>query len=403
MKPLAYLLLTICALSIIVGCNQAESIAEAPTVSAVVIEPTEVALEPVEVPTNTVVPPTPTNTLPPPATFTLEPTVIPTSTPIPTDTPTAVPTATETPRPTATLRPTVTPIPTEESTGGKIPSGDDLDRAWQYISYGSRPAPRPGAAASPGSPTPYLSRYQLITFYGSPWGRGLGILGNNPVQDTIRLLWGMTEQYQPLDGRHAMATYHMVTTVANQSPPDYRHHVETPVMEVWIANADNHEAAVIIDIQPGHANLMDEFNRVKGFLYNPHVHLAIDPEFLMRGEQIPNVHIGKITAAEINMIQAEMNQIALEMGVNRVLIIHQFKDSMVEGIDQIVNYPHVELVVDADGAFVAGAKMAGYSKYANQAPYDYGGIKIFFEYDDRVIPPEEIMLLSPPPAIIVYQ
>lgn len=400
MKPLAYLLLIICTATVIIGCsNQAQTIAEVATSAPITVAPTD----PPPPPTETLAP-TPTNTLPPPPTFTLEPTA--TNTLIPTETPTPLPTETPTPPPTATLRPTVTPAPTETPTEepfGVIPSGDDRDRAWQYINYGSRPAPRPGAAASPGSPTPYLSRYQLITFYGSPWGRGLGILGNNPVQDTIRLLWGMAEQYQHLDSRHAMATYHMVTTVANQSPPDYRHHVETSVMEVWIANANNNEAAVIIDIQPGHADLMDEFNRVKGFLYNPHVHLALDPEFLMRGEQIPNVHIGRITAEEINMVQAEMNQIALEMGVNRVLIIHQFKDSMVENIDQIINYPHVELVIDADGAFDAGAKMIGYSKYANQAPYDYGGIKIFFEYDDRVIPPEEIMTLSPRPAIIIYQ
>ena len=49
--------------------------------------------------------------------------------------------------------------------------------------------------------------------------------------------------------------------------------------------------------------------------------------------------------------QAAMQDIAQEIGVNRVLILHQFKNSMLPDKTLIQKFPNVELVIDSDGTF----------------------------------------------------
>lgn len=333
-------------------------------------EPTDVIIVDEEVDATTVSGPPPTLTS------------VPTSTPLPaTNTPTATATPTETPTPVYTPTPTVAPTWTP----------------------GPRNAARPSVNASPGNPQPYLSRYQLVAFYGSPWGRALGILGNYPRKQMTSYINGLIAEYQPLDSRHAMCAYHMVTTVANTNPPEYRHVVDLPTIEVWIASSDVYECANILDIQPGRMTIQEEFERIKHFLYHPHTHMAIDPEFDMGDEQIPNIHIGHTPAVDINWVQGELQKIAMEIGVNKVLILHQFKDSMLPDKQNIQNYPNVELVIDSDGTFRTDVKMKNYWQYAAEPAFEYGGIKHFFVYDDYLLTPAQTQSLNPRPAIIIYQ
>ena len=154
-----------------------------------------------------------------------------------------------------------------------------------------------------------------------------------------------------------------------------------------------------------------EFDRVKHFLFNPNVHLAIDPEFALTNEQEPNRQIGTIDAAIINEIQAEMNGIAQQIGVNRVLILHQFKDTMITNKQNIINYPNVELVINGDGYGPPGPKMRNYLQYANEPGFEYGGFKMFTDQVDNrllydvpfMLPIRVMTALDPVPAIITFQ
>ena len=376
LKKLLAFSLTLVSIMVFVACSS----------TTPVVEPTQEPEPIAQVATNTVVP-TPSNTSVPPTIAIVAPSesensAPPTLTPLPTITPipaTNTPEATATPTLTPTLEATLTPTPAPTWTPGP------------------RPQARPPAGGG------YLSKYQLITFYGSPWGRALGILGNYPRKQMTEYIYGLVAEYQPLDSRHAMCTWHMVTTVANQNPPEYRHVVDIPTIEVWVASADFYECAVILDIQPGHVTIEEEFNRISRFLYNPHVHLAIDPEFDMVGEQIPGISVGQTPASDINWVQNELQKIANQIGVNKVLMLHQFKDSMLPDKGNIINYPNVETVIDSDGTFNTDIKISNYLQYANEPAMEYGAIKIFYEYDPWIMTPEQVQNLSPRPAIIIYQ
>lgn len=253
------------------------------------------------------------------------------------------------------------------------------------------------------TPTPYLQKYQLITYYGTPLGPGLGILGNAPRKTTTRWLKNLVAKYQPHDDRYAMCTWHMISTVANQYPPNYNNQLDLKEIQEWVDVMDDYECAIILDIQPGRAATKDEFYRIAKFLELPHVHLAWDPEFDMNNEQVPGIQVGSTSAAEVNWIQQQLQGIAYRTGINKVLILHQFKDKMLPNKAQYIDYPNVELVIDSDGTFNTDIKLYNYDKYSNEPGFEWGGLKYFYHYDDRIPTPRQTMTLEPAPSVIIYQ
>ncbi|MDT8305803.1 MAG: hypothetical protein RRC07_07695 [Anaerolineae bacterium] len=337
-------------------------------------------------PASTPTPPaTATATRSAPASSTSSPTPTITSGPAPTTTPSATPT----PQPPAT--PTATPAPPPAT-----PAPTATDSPYSEI------------AALPGDPQPYLSRYRLVAYYGSPPSAALGVLGAAPREVILARLREVAATYQALaaPGIHVLPTFHIITTVADRWPgPEgrYSHQMDALYLEEWLAAAREAGVAVIIDIQPGHADLLAEVARVLPYLYDPHVHLAVDSEFTMAAGEIPGYTIGQLNAAQINAVQALLEPVALETGTNKVLVIHQFDTSMVLDKEGIVDYPHVELVIDADGFGSPPAKVSDYDQYAAEPGFEYGAFKLFYDWDWPLMSPPEVMELQPPPAVIIYQ
>jgi hypothetical protein len=308
--------------------------------------------------------------------------LLPVNLPTPPLTPTAV-SPTITPSPTPVLpspSPTKTPLPTATPTA-----------SYQLTLNNQQPQG-------------YLSQFRLVAFYGSPTGPGLGILGELPREQMHQQLLATITQYQLLSDRPILPAYHLVTTVANPNPPYYYHRVDIELIERWVEEAMERETAVILDIQPGRGNLMAEFNRLEPLLRLPHVHLAIDPEFAMNSWQIPSVNVGQLYAAQINEIQARLNSIGEEIGLNRVLILHQFSPTMLPDKSLIKDYPFVELLIDGDGVGSPAAKVRNYTNYAAEPGFEYGGFKLFpTDGDYPVMTPAEVMNLEPQPVLIIYQ
>jgi hypothetical protein len=347
----------------------------------------------------------------------------PTNTPIPTDTPaptatdtaTAVPptntpqpTATDTPEPTATNTP---PPPPPTNTPPPLPTNPPPTEAPP-----TEPPPPPPPPASnpildlgitPGQPQGFLDKFRVVSFYGSPLGSGLGKLGDYSRSHTLATLRrDYVSPYQALSSdRLVLPGYHIIATVANTYPPDYRHHLDLAIIEEWVAAAKETGVVVFLDIQPGRANVMDEFNRIRYLLYEPHVHLAIDPEFTMNEEQVVGQNVGQLYASQINEVQASMNGIGYEIGLNKVLMIHQFRDKMLPDKPLIEPYPFVELLIDGDGVGPDGPKIRNYNQYAGEPGFEYGGFKLFpTDGDVPLMSPEYVMsALFPQPVVIIYQ
>lgn len=237
-------------------------------------------------------------------------------------------------------------------------------------------------------------------------GSGLGVLGDQVRSQTLRILrTSYVPEYQAHSDRPVLPGYHIISTVANPYPPDYRHHLDLGIIEDWVASAKQDGVVVFLDIQPGRANIIEEFNRIRYLMYEPHVHLAIDPEFAMNEEQVVGVNVGQIYASTINEIQINLNGIGYETGLNKIFMLHQFKDSMLPDKALIQPYPFVELLIDGDGFGPSGPKIRNYLQYAGEPGFEYGGFKLFpTDGDSPLLTPTEVMsVLFPQPSIIIYQ
>ncbi|MFW6070370.1 MAG: hypothetical protein ACOC9X_04915, partial [bacterium] len=263
------------------------------------------------------------------------------------------------------------------------------------------------------TPTPrgYLSRYRLVSYYGSAEGAGMGVLNFREEAVLLDELRERAGAYQALsDEREVLPAFHVIVTIADPwfgEDRNFNHRASLESIERWLALAEAQGMAVVLDIQPGHAPIQEEFERVKPYLYHPHVHLALDSEYTMEMTpgglyEVPGEVLGSLYAAQINPIQAQLEEIAREIGVNKVLVLHQFEDEMVPDKENIEDYAHVELVIDADG-WGGPDKVRDYEQYAGEPGFEYGGIKLYRNWDNPLLTPEQVMALQPRPAVTIYQ
>jgi hypothetical protein len=337
------------------------------------------------------------------AAATVEPTPEPSPTPVPptpTPPPTDTPTATSTP---TSMPPTETPSATPE-----LPTlTPTIETSTTLVASGTMTTPLPLALPPRGLESPFAGRV-WVGLYGTPGGRGLGILGTVSPTETVGLAVQQAAAYQAvLTDTQVLPFFHMVTTIADQFPGadgDYNHRVTTGTVQLWIDVANTHNLVSVIDIQPGHSPITTELAMVESYVRQPGVHLAVDPEFMMLdGVSIPGRTIGTMTGELVNVVQAWLNGIAEAVGERKVLVIHQFEERMFSGKEVIRDYPLVDLVWDADGFGGPGAKIGDYQQYAGEPGFEYGGFKLFYNYDVPVMTPARVVDLRPRPAFVVYQ
>jgi hypothetical protein len=252
-----------------------------------------------------------------------------------------------------------------------------------------------------------LGSKRIIAFYGSPLGRGLGVLGNSPPEVMLKQLRAQAGDYQAiLTGTQVVPAFQMVTTIADGFPgPNkiYSHQISTDTIRQWIDFAQAENVWVILDLQPGRSDLMTEFDRIAPFLYEANVQLAIDPEFMVGDKGVPGQQLGRIDGETINRIQERLDLIAQTIGLTKVLIVHQFDDRLLVDKDQIENYWLVEMVWDADGFGPPGPKLADYNQYRHEAGFEEGGLKLFYVEDKPLMTPQQVMKLEPKPSLVIYQ
>jgi hypothetical protein len=367
----------------------------------------------------------PTNTAaisqstPEPVSPTAEPTALPTTPP------TAAPTATPVKAPPPTPRHTVQPDPlrpledTEMERDG-VPGVIEVDNPEETPAENpadnppETPADSPAedpVIAPPSAPIDSRSVFYgrvWVGLYGAPSGPGLGILGTQSATNTVAMAVQQALAYQDiLTDAVVIPFFHMVTTVADPhagADGDYNHRMTTETIQLWIDVAHTHGLVSVLDIQTGYSPVLTELEYLEPFLRQKDVHLAIDPEFMMTGtDAIPGQRIGHMPAQTLNIAQAWLSNLAEAVGEQKALIIHQFDNRMFSGKEFIEDYVWVDLVWDSDGFGGPGAKIGDYVQYAAEPGFEFGGFKLFYNYDTPVMTPAQVLGLNPRPVFVVYQ
>jgi hypothetical protein len=271
------------------------------------------------------------------------------------------------------------------------------------------------AAARPDqAPAPELPRggrqifpdFRVVAFYGAPQDDELGILGiGTPTRAGIRL----ERQAKPYarKSRPILPAMELIATVAAAAPGDdgkYRMRQSDAVIRRYLKAARKIKALLILDIQPGRADFFTETTRLRKWLEQPDVGLALDPEWRMGPGEVPGRTIGSVSSREVNATTAWLSQLVKEKNLpEKLVLLHEFTDDMVQE-STLRRHPGLAYVLNIDGFGGREIKTAKYHRFVRSAPKGFRrGFKLFYKEDTGLMTPPQVMRLSPRPDVVVYE
>lgn len=263
-------------------------------------------------------------------------------------------------------------------------------------------SPTPEVERCQFAPSPnLLSETQILSYYGNPYTADMGILGELPPETLVAELKAHAQLYDSLNGpRGVQPALHMVYATAQGDPGReglYLQYVDEETLRDYIHLACENGLLIFLDLQIGRSDVQSELTKILPYLEQPHVHVALDPEFAMPPGEVPGESIGSLDAADVNTAQALLQSTL--GGLEKLLIVHQFTKGMITNPELIDDLPQVKLVIDMDGFGPPEIKRVKYGWYA--APAEHSGIKLFFRHDPDLMSEEEVLELNP--DVIIYQ
>ena len=264
-------------------------------------------------------------------------------------------------------------------------------------------APKPQGCQPTGDHEP-LTDAQVLSYYGNPYTADMGILGELPPQALVEKLQEHAQLYDSLNGtRGVQPALHLVYGTAQSQPGSdglYLLYVDDETLREYIQLACDNEMLIFLDLQIGRSDVRSELTKILPFLEEPHVHVALDPEFAMAPGEVPGEAIGSLDAADVNGAQALLQDFLEERDLpDKVLVVHQFTKSMLTRPELIEDLTRVKLVIDMDGFGPSEIKRVKYDWYA--APAEHSGFKLFYQHDTDLMSEQEVLELNP--DVIIYQ
>jgi hypothetical protein len=255
---------------------------------------------------------------------------------------------------------------------------------------------------------PLLPEYRIVMYYGHPHDPAMGIVGEYEIEQLTEILREEAANYAAADpSRPVIPALEVIATVAQRVPGSdgtYILDTDTETLTTYIDFAAEQGMLVVLDLQVGRGTVPDEIDKVRDLLTRPNVHLAIDPEFAVAEGEIPGEYIGSVTAESITYAQQVLAEISATHGIPpKILIVHQFREDMIQGKDQLAPVPGVQLVIDADGYGAPELKTAVYNFLVRDELIEFSGVKLFYRQDMPLMTPQEILALVPAPDVIIYQ
>ncbi|NNC80708.1 MAG: hypothetical protein HKN94_11225 [Acidimicrobiales bacterium] len=248
---------------------------------------------------------------------------------------------------------------------------------------------------------------RVVAYYGNHQTRLLGVLGETgPEAAAVRVKAAAARFDEP--GRPAVGAFEMIATVAQGSAGadgNYSAPSRLEDLQYWIDVARDEGLYVILDIQPGRSDFLQESQRYESLLKQPHVGLALDPEWRMYGDQRPGQVVGSVTAEEINGVSAWLSELVLENDLpEKMFILHQFQTRMIKNRDAVIDRPGLATIIHADGFGGRAIKLTTYRIIQAEPPF-WNGFKLFIDEDTRMFQPADVLNFTtvPVPDLITYQ
>jgi hypothetical protein len=266
----------------------------------------------------------------------------------------------------------------------------------------------PGPKELPRGGKSVLPQHRVIGFYGAPQADSLGELGIGSPASAAKRLRRQIKPYKSRSRQPILPVFELLGTIALAHPgPDGKYRARQPnsIIRRYSKAAKRNRFLLMLDIQPGRSRFIQEVRHLKRWLRKPFVSVALDPEWNMGPGGVPGQGIGSVSAKMINRVTRYLTGIVRRHDLpQKLVVVHQFTDSMVRHKKDLKTRPGVDLVLNADGFGTPEAKR---SKYEELSPSRrsglFSGFKLFYQEDTNLMSPKQVMRLDPRPFFVVYE
>lgn len=263
-------------------------------------------------------------------------------------------------------------------------------------------------ALAPLPPEPsLLTGRRMVALYGHPGAPVLGVLGEQDVRASIDRVRQVAAPYGA-DGREVLPAFEIIATVASSSAgADGDYSAESSVAELrpWVDAAGAAGVYVVLDLQPGRTDFLTQARLYEELLREPHVGLALDPEWRLAPGERHLEQVGSVDAAEVQTVVDWLADLTADAGLpDKLLLLHQFRLDMITNREAIVPRPELEIVIQMDGNGTAAQKYATYDALTSGVEDRWRwGWKNFYDEDFPTFTPSEVLALDPVPVFVSYQ
>ena len=293
---------------------------------------------------------------------------------------------------------------------GAAYADSDPDAVARQAAVAARGIELPGGGQlviDPGNPR----RRRYVGLYGVPHSPALGALGEQPVARSVTRAKDLARTYQKAVGDRVeiIPCFEIIATVASASAgKDRDFSNELPVADLRRA-VDAAGAAgvyVLLDLQPGRTDFTTQAKRYEALLREPHVGLALDPEWRLGPRERHLRQIGSVGIDEVNEVAGWLaDLVARERLPQKMLLLHQFRLSMLPDRGRLdTSRDELAYVIQMDGQGPQGSKLDTWRAITADPPDGVQfGWKNFYDEDTPLRSPAATMGLEPRPVFVSYQ
>jgi hypothetical protein len=274
------------------------------------------------------------------------------------------------------------------------------DASWQLSVVSDGPA-------LPGGGFRLFEDERMVALYGHPGSRALGVLGEQDLDATVDRLREVAQPYGA-DGVRVLPTFEIITTIASAEAGelgDYSRRTPIATLRPWVDRAAEEGLYVVLDLQPGRTDFRTQAQQYEELLREPHVGLALDPEWRLGPDQRHLRQIGSVSAAEVQEVADWLAELTREANLpQKLLVLHQFRFSMLPDREDILAPPELALVVHMDGQGPIATKYDTYAALTRGHEDRWlWGWKNFYDEDLPTPTPAQVLDLDPLPVFVSYQ
>jgi hypothetical protein len=268
------------------------------------------------------------------------------------------------------------------------------------------PAPDQRATGLPHGATSIFGDGRfLVAYYGTAETGALGVLGETPPDVMSRRV---QRAAAPFARRHqpVQVVYELIVSIADRyagGDGDYSHDIARSEVQKYIDAAHEHDALLLLDIQPGRGDFLAAAKRWAWALEDPYVGLALDPEWRLGRHGVPGSRIGSVDASEVNRVSSWLRDlVAAEALPQKLFVLHQFRTDMIDHIGAVEPRRGLVMVQHVDGFGTPGQKLDTFHAVARPGKF-LMGFKLFYDEDVHRMSPADVRRINPRVRFVSFQ